>query len=89
MNKRKIIIGLEVFVGVLFVCSFIFNLTLKTQLELLKNQIKNSKIQIEFLEIEKERLKTRISLYEIPIDSCFFQKVEACISCAGGKNGRH
>jgi cell division protein FtsB len=85
MNKRKIIIGLELFVGTLFVCSLLFNLTLKTKLELLRSQVKNSKTQIESLEIEKERLKTRISLYEIPIDSCFLQKVEACINCAGDK----
>jgi cell division protein FtsB len=85
MNKRKIIIGLELFVGVLFVACLFLNAELKNEIELLKNQVRHSRAQTESLKAQNEELKTKINFNQLPIDSCFLQKVEACISCAGDK----
>jgi cell division protein FtsB len=85
MNKRKIIIGLEVFVGALFVACLFLNAELKNEIELLKNQVRHSKAQTESLKAQNEELKTKINFNQLPIDSCFLQKVEACIRCAGDK----
>lgn len=85
MNKRKIIIGLELFVGVLFVACLFLNAELKNEIELLKNQVRHSRAQTESLKAQNEELKTKINFNQLPIDSCFLQKVGACEFYVGNK----